>query len=164
MAINFSQTSLINWKVKAIDGDSGRYGSVRYTNVHGEHAKALLLDPITGILTVASASLLDRETSPGFSNWSYIFLQHLSIKIKLIDITVAIEARDNEGNGRSTSVPLLIRLLDINDNVPHFINTPYEATLTPDLSRFTSKFFVQVHHNTIIANVWQLIACSDFHR
>ena len=56
-----------------------------------------------------------------------------------------MEARDNEGSGRSTSVPLLVRLSDINDNVPHFIDTPYEATLSADLSRFTSKIVVQVH-------------------
>ena len=64
---------------------------------------------------------------------------------------MTIEARDNEGSGLSTSAPLLIHLLDINDNVPRFINTPYEVTMSPDLSRFTSKVFVQVHHDFVIA-------------
>lgn len=60
------------------------------------------------------------------------------------EITVTVEARDGEGTGRSATVPVIIRLLDINDNAPQFIGLPYETNLTPDLSRFTSKVVVQV--------------------
>ena len=69
--------------MKALDGDSGRFGSIRYTNIQGEHAKALLLDPLSGVVTVASANLLDRETSPGLSPINYTFMQFFSIESKL---------------------------------------------------------------------------------
>lgn len=55
-----------------------------------------------------------------------------------------MEAKDIDGTGRSTTVPLVIRLLDINDNAPLFVGLPYETNLTPDLTRFTSKVIVQV--------------------
>lgn len=56
-----------------------------------------------------------------------------------------MEARDNEGTGHSATVPVTIKLVDINDNAPHFIGLPYEVSLTPDFSRFTSKVIVQVN-------------------
>ena len=55
-----------------------------------------------------------------------------------------------DGTGRSTTVPLVIRLLDVNDNAPQFINLPYETSLTPDLSRLTSKIIVQVNFLMIL--------------
>ena len=61
-----------------------------------------------------------------------------------------MEAKDMDGTGRSTTVPLVIRLLDVNDNAPQFINLPYETSLTPDLSRLTSKIIVQVNFLMIL--------------
>ncbi len=55
-----------------------------------------------------------------------------------------------DGTGRSTTVPLVIRLLDVNDNAPQFVNLPYETSLTPDLSRLTSKIIVQVNFLMIL--------------
>ena len=100
---------------------------VRYTNIFGEYAKAFVLDPVTGWITVGSGNMLDRETSP--------------------EMTLIVEAKDTEGTGRITTVPLLVRLRDENDNAPRFIGTPYEASLTPDLSRFTSRLRVQAVDN-----------------
>ncbi|KAI9561048.1 hypothetical protein GHT06_012004 [Daphnia sinensis] len=114
-------------QVRATDSDSGKFGTVRYTQLHGIFSKALVLDPISGLITVGSGVLLDRETSP--------------------EITVTVEARDMEGTGRSATVPVIIRLLDINDNAPQFIGLPYETNLTPDLSRLTSKVVVQAIDN-----------------
>ncbi len=99
-------------QVKASDADSDKYGAVRYTGMFGELAKAFVLDPVTGWITVASANLLDRETTP-----------HL---------TLIVEARDGEGTGRIATVPLHIHLTDENDNAPRFIGAPYWLILLKD--------------------------------
>lgn len=90
--------------------------------------------------------MLDRESSPG--DMTQLFFSPIQSSDKAIlfqiEITVTVEARDTEGTGRSATVPVIIRLQDINDNAPQFIGLPYETNLTPDLSRFTSKVIVQV--------------------
>lgn len=52
-------------KVKASDADSGRLGSIRFTELHGSYAKAFLLDPTSGLITVVDGHSLDRETAAG---------------------------------------------------------------------------------------------------
>ena len=52
-------------QVRASDIDSGRYGTLRYTQLHGVYANAFVLDPISGLITVGSGLLLDREASAG---------------------------------------------------------------------------------------------------
>ena len=102
------------------------------------------MDPISGLITVGSGLLLDRESSPGKPRlYTSIYTSFNFSSFK--EITINVEVRDNEGTGRSSTVPVVIRLLDINDNAPQFIGLPYEVSLTPDFSRFTSKVVVQVN-------------------
>ena len=67
-----------------------------------------------------------------------------------------------EGTGRSDTVPVIIRLLDINDNAPQFIGLPYETNLTPDLSRLTSKVVVQVYIYSIKYRFFQTDGILNF--
>ena len=46
---------------------------VRYTQLHGIFSKALVLDPISGLITVGSGVMLDRETAPGDGVTKIIF-------------------------------------------------------------------------------------------
>lgn len=133
--------------MKATDIDSGRFGTVRYTKLHGVHANAFVLDQLSGMITVGSGTLLDREVSPGkLYEKCFNHIQEHWILLSGTEISLTIEARDTEGTGRSSTVPLIIHLLDVNDNAPQFVGLPYETNLTPDLSRFTSKVVVQVFH------------------
>ena len=89
-------------KFKATDADTGTFGTagVRYTEVRGEVASKLSLDPITGDLTVATTDGFDREQSPQYA--------------------LTVEARDNNGTGNRATVQLLVNVVDVNDNAPIF--------------------------------------------
>jgi len=53
-----------------------------------------------------------------------------------------IEARDEAGDGLRSTVPLVIRVLDVNDETPVFDRQPFEFILAPDRSTFSSPAFV----------------------
>lgn len=94
---------------KAADSDTGAFGSqgIRYTEVRGEVANKLALDPITGRLTVKTADGFDREQAPHYQ--------------------LQIEARDNNGTGNRNTVQLLLTVEDVNDNPPVF--RPFKTTV-----------------------------------
>ena len=54
-----------------------------------------------------------------------------------------VEARDEDGAGLRSTVPLLIRVLDVNDETPHFVREPYELILAPDRASFSSPVFLR---------------------
>ncbi|XP_076544712.1 uncharacterized protein LOC143305366 [Osmia lignaria lignaria] len=110
-------------QVHATDKDTGVFGSIRYTSIKGEGSEAFTMDPNTGLITVAMGSSLDREIAPR--------------------LVLSVEARDENGNGNRGTVPLIINLLDVNDNAPTFENDIYQFMLNSDLTNFTSPAFIK---------------------
>ncbi|XP_043529529.1 cadherin-86C isoform X2 [Frieseomelitta varia] len=110
-------------QVHATDKDTGVYGSIRYTSIAGEGSEAFIMDPHTGFITVAMGSSLDREVAA--------------------TLLLTIEARDENGNGNSGVVPLIVNLIDVNDNAPRFERDVYEFMLNSDLTNFTSPALIK---------------------
>ncbi|XP_076629144.1 uncharacterized protein LOC143345666 [Colletes latitarsis] len=110
-------------QVHATDIDTGAYGDIRYTSLTGEGSKAFTIDPETGLITVAMGYSLDRE---------------VAAKLEL-----TVEARDENGNGNSGVVPLIVNLLDVNDNPPLFDKDVYEFMLNADLTNFTTPAIIK---------------------
>lgn len=65
---------------------------------------------------MGSATVLDREVLP--------------------EITISVSASDNApiNSRRTTSVPVVIRLIDVNDNRPIFTQHSYRASVAENLS------------------------------
>lgn len=111
-------------QVAADDVDTGMFGKIQYTAILGYLNTSLNLDPLTGSITVATDNHgFDREAMP--------------------DLHFLVEARDNDGVGLRVTVPLIIKLLDVNDNPPQFERNLYEFVLSPSLNNFTSAAFVK---------------------
>lgn len=111
-------------QVAADDVDTGSFGKVQFTAILGYLNTSLHLDPISGFITVATNNHgFDREAMP--------------------DLHFLVEARDNDGVGLRVTVPLIIKLLDVNDNPPVFERSLYEFVLSPSLNNFTSAAFVK---------------------
>lgn len=109
----------------ATDKDTGVYSSIRYTSIIGDGSEAFTIDPDTGLITVAMGTSLDRE-----------------IAARLV---LSVEARDENGSGNIGVVPLIVNLLDVNDNAPVFEKDTYEFMLNADLTNFTSLAFIKVY-------------------
>ncbi|XP_063989387.1 cadherin-87A isoform X2 [Diachasmimorpha longicaudata] len=101
--------------VKAIDGDEGAFGEVSYSLI-GEHASDFNIGHETGEITVGVATVLDREERS--------------------EITVTVMASDNApvNSRRTTTVPVVIHLEDVNDNKPLFTQHSYRASVAENLS------------------------------
>lgn len=111
-------------QVAADDVDTGAFGKIQYTAILGYLNTSLNLDPISGVITIATNNHgFDREAMP--------------------DLHFLVEARDNDGVGLRVTVPLIIKLLDVNDNPPEFERLQYEFVLSPSLNNFTSAAFVK---------------------
>lgn len=111
-------------QVKAEDVDTGIFGKVQYTAILGYLNTSLHMDPRTGIITVATNNHgFDREAMP--------------------DVKFLIEARDNDGIGNRATVPLTIKLLDVNDETPEFERPIYEFILAANLKNFTSPAIIK---------------------
>lgn len=52
-----------------------------------------------------------------------------------------------EGIGNMATVPLIIKLLDVNDETPRFERSTFEFILQPNLRNFTSRAFIRVCFN-----------------
>ncbi|XP_051862592.1 cadherin-86C isoform X2 [Drosophila albomicans] len=110
-------------QVHASDLDSGLGGKVRYTAILGYLNTSLNLNAEDGSITVSTNSHgFDREVMPEY---------HLYV-----------EARDMDGNGNRAQVPLIIKLIDVNDEVPVFDKDLYEFILATDLQSFTTNAFI----------------------
>lgn len=101
--------------VKATDDDEGIFGNVRYSLI-GEHAADFNIGHETGEITVGGATVLDREETE--------------------EITVTVMASDGApvNSRRSTTVPVIIKLEDVNDNKPVFTQHSYRASVAENLS------------------------------
>ncbi len=42
--------------------------------------------------------------------------------------------------GRNRNIPIIVRVSDVNDNIPEFINTPYEASVAEVRTKQLSNF------------------------
>ncbi|XP_015606169.1 cadherin-86C [Cephus cinctus] len=111
-------------QVRATDKDTGLFGSIQYTKIIGPGNESFVMDPDTGLITVAmGANALDREMTPR--------------------LQLSVEARDEDGRGLRNTVPLIINLLDVNDNVPIFEKDTYTFMLNTDLSNFTMPAIIK---------------------
>ncbi|KYN32871.1 Cadherin-87A, partial [Trachymyrmex septentrionalis] len=101
--------------VKATDGDEGPFGDVSYSLI-GEHAADFNIGHETGEITVGGATVLDREVTP--------------------EITITVMASDGAhiNSRRSTTVPVVVKLIDENDNRPIFSQHSYRASVAENLS------------------------------
>ncbi|XP_011882059.1 PREDICTED: cadherin-87A [Vollenhovia emeryi] len=101
--------------VKAVDGDEGTFGDVSYSLI-GEHAADFNIGHETGEITVGGATVLDREVTP--------------------EITITVMASDGAhvNSRRSTTVPVVVKLIDENDNRPIFSQHSYRASVAENLS------------------------------
>ncbi|ETN58359.1 hypothetical protein AND_010057 [Anopheles darlingi] len=112
--------------VRAHDADGGAYGQLTYTIV-GEHSGSFAIDPDTGALTVGNSSALDRETE-----------QEVSLTAIATDRAPEVAAR------RSTTVPVQITILDVNDNEPEFLQRIYHATVAENAALHPPAAILQV--------------------
>ncbi|KAL0881320.1 hypothetical protein ABMA27_001201 [Loxostege sticticalis] len=100
--------------VTAVDKDEGEFGDVTYS-LTGNLSSLFDIDPLTGVITVADGAVIDRETTS--------------------DIYLHAIASDNAPKHirKSTSVPVHIKVLDINDNPPVFTQKVYKSTIAENL-------------------------------
>ncbi|PSN44130.1 hypothetical protein C0J52_13840 [Blattella germanica] len=107
-------------RVEATDIDTDIRGNVSYTRIYGFNNDSLRIDSKNGTITVQSNKHgFDREYAA-----EYRF---------------DVEAADMNGEGNRATVPLIIQVEDINDNVPHFEKPEYEFVLTKDLRTLTTN-------------------------
>ena len=113
-------------RIEADDKDSGVFGvaGLRYTGLTGPVSGALVLDNITGVVTMGDT---------GFSFDKEIRDNHY----------LMVEARDQEGGGNRNTVELIIYLEDVNDNPPIFRRDYYESFIQENSPAFTTPFIVE---------------------
>lgn len=111
-------------QVHATDEDTGLFGSIKYTGITGQGSDAFAIDPDTGLITVAMGSSLDREMAA--------------------QLRLTVQARDENGRGNTGAAPLIVNLLDVNDNAPIFERDVYEFALNSDLTNFTTPAIIKV--------------------
>lgn len=61
-----------------------------------------------------------------------------------VQLQLTVNARDENGKGNTGVVPLIVNLLDVNDNAPVFEKDFYEFTLNSDLTNFTTPAIIKV--------------------
>ena len=113
-------------KINADDRDSGNFGTegIRYTAITGPISSALVLNNLTGVLTMEDTAFrFDKE--------------HISSHYLMV------EARDEEGLGNRNTVELIINLEDVNDNHPIFRRDYYESFIQENSPTFTNPLIVE---------------------
>lgn len=85
----------------------------------------LYLDPKSGVISIRSAGdhEFDRET--------------------VTSHYLTVEARDNMGHGNRNTVPLVVSILDLNDNAPVFMERQYEAKLFENKAHFEMPLVIK---------------------
>lgn len=91
----------------------------------------------SGLIVVSSSSTgLDREMTES--------------------LNLLVEATDENGKGLRSTVPLIINLLDVNDNAPIFEKPVYEFVLNSDRTNFTNPAFIRVNLSAGVINSGKL--------
>ncbi|XP_063893828.1 cadherin-87A [Helicoverpa armigera] len=111
--------------VTAVDKDEDEFGEVTYS-LSGDSSEQFAIDPQTGVITVAEGASLDREVTA--------------------DVWLRAIASDNAPAHlrRSTSVPVHIKILDINDHAPIFSQNVYKSTIAENLQLNPPAAILQV--------------------
>ncbi|XP_060802067.1 cadherin-87A [Amyelois transitella] len=111
--------------VTAVDKDEGEFGEVTYS-LTGALSPLFTIHPNTGVITVAEGADIDREN--------------------ITDIWLRAVASDNAPISvrRSNSVPVHIKVLDINDNTPVFSQKVYKSTIAENLRLDPPAAIVQI--------------------
>ncbi|PZC71795.1 hypothetical protein B5X24_HaOG212432 [Helicoverpa armigera] len=111
--------------VTAVDKDEDEFGEVTYS-LSGDSSEQFTIDPQTGVITVAEGASLDREVTA--------------------DVWLRAIASDNAPAHlrRSTSVPVHIKILDINDHAPIFSQNVYKSTIAENLQLNPPAAILQV--------------------
>nr|CAD7439821.1 unnamed protein product [Timema bartmani] len=151
--LDYEMRQTIHFTVRAQDLDTGLFGKVHYTRILGHLNTSLRLDSITGLITVSTNShMFDRETAPVDytaqlykpipSPGTVDYTAQLAKPIPSPEFRFNVEARDMEGNGNRATVPLVIKLIDVNDETPYFEKDQYDFFLTPSLRNFTTPAII----------------------
>ncbi|KAM9811387.1 protocadherin-16-like [Syngnathus typhle] len=106
--------------VMARDADRGENGRVTYAIQSGNTGGTFSLNPNTGSLSISKA--LDREEQEVFN--------------------LTIVAEDHGAPRRSSSQPLRVFVVDVNDQVPRFEESHYEAQISENQPRGSSVLTV----------------------
>lgn len=113
-------------QVHAEDKDTGSGGRVRYTSILGYLNTSLNLDADSGLITISTDNHgFDRE--------------------QMAEYHFYVEARDDDGSGNVAQVPFVLKVTDVNDEMPVFEKSLYEFVLTVDLRNFTSPAFIRAN-------------------
>lgn len=96
--------------VKATDADAGNYGKLTYA-LTGEHSERFAVAPDTGVITVSDSEFFDHEM--------------------VQDTVIQVVASDGAPANlkRSVTVPVNVKILDVNDNSPKFNQSEYNVTV-----------------------------------
>uniref|UniRef100_T1L1Z0 Cadherin domain-containing protein n=1 Tax=Tetranychus urticae TaxID=32264 RepID=T1L1Z0_TETUR len=136
-------------KVTAVDRDRGKFGKIAYSiisqsgsspvsNVDSSvNSDYFIIDSETGVIKVAPGAILDREK--GF--------REIIVQVAATDNPIdGSESTDIDGSRQNThnrflSIPVYIRIKDVNDNSPTFTSRDYEGSIfghfdgSPSLNR-----------------------------
>ncbi|XP_056642220.1 cadherin-87A isoform X2 [Diorhabda sublineata] len=96
--------------VRAVDKDAESYGEISYY-LTGEHSENFSIDNQTGYVTVANTNFLDHEV------------------INETEIQVVAQDGAPINVRRSVTVPVRIKIRDVNDNRPIFVQKEYNVTV-----------------------------------
>ncbi|KAJ8921829.1 hypothetical protein NQ315_008461 [Exocentrus adspersus] len=112
--------------VKAMDLDADEYGVISYS-LTGEHSENFAIDNKTGYVTVANSKFLDHE--------------------KINETVIQVVASDGAPSNlrRTVSVPIYIKINDLNDNAPKFSQEEYNVTIMENVRLNPPMRLIQVN-------------------
>ena len=102
-------------QVEAVDMDLDINAEIEYTFASGVGQIPFIIDSLTGVVLVGNSQLLDRER---------IFLYQLNIEA----------FNPNYPLGARSSVPVFIRVTDVNDEAPNFVEDTFVASINEDFT------------------------------
>lgn len=124
-------------QVAATDGDAGAVEDAVVYDLLGTGAGTLFtIDPQTGNITLTG--VLDREEIPRY--------------------VLSAMATDDNGNGLSSYVDVIIEVEDINDNVPFFPDQEYVGSVDENMPPSKSIYFTGISLSNPWANLYSLHA------
>ena len=95
-------------RVVATDSDSGINGRVKYSILRGKQGKYFSIDSNTGYITIANVKL----------DYEY-----------LVQYTFEVQAEDGAQKPRSDQATVIVNVVDYNDNLPKFRQSPYDVNI-----------------------------------
>lgn len=112
--------------VRATDKDADEFGEIEYSLV-GQNSEHFSIDSKTGYVTVANSSFLDHET----------------VNQTVIEVVASDKAPGNLK--RSVTVPVYIRIKDVNDNAPKFAEKVFDVTVLENIRLNPPMPLIQVN-------------------